>query len=58
MMCLMLKIVIHNPESETVIANIATDDLSFWLSLLDGAVQGEIKIYEMESGREYDCEAA
>jgi hypothetical protein len=49
----MLKIVIQNPGSETVINNVSPDELAFWKELLDGAVQGEIKVFEAETGREY-----
>jgi hypothetical protein len=49
----MLKIVIQNPSSETIINNVWPEQLEFWKDLLDGAVQGEIKILEAESGQEY-----
>lgn len=49
----MLKIVIQNPGSETVINNVSPDELAFWKDLLQGAVQGEIKVFEAETGREY-----
>jgi hypothetical protein len=49
----MLKIVIQNPSSETIINNVWPDQLEFWTDLLDGAVQGEIKILDMDSGQEY-----
>lgn len=49
----MLKIVIQNPSSETIINNIYPDELEFWRNLLDGAVQGEIKILDAVSGQEY-----
>lgn len=49
----MLKIVIQNPASETVINNVFPDELDFWKNLLDGAVRGEIKILDADSGLEY-----
>lgn len=49
----MLKIVIQNPCSETIINNVWPEQLDFWTSLLDGAVKGEIKVLEAESGQEY-----
>jgi hypothetical protein len=49
----MLKIVIQNPSSETVINNVFPDELEFWKNLLDGAVHGKIKILEADSGKEY-----
>jgi len=49
----MLKIVIQNPSSETIINNVYPDELDFWTDLLEGAVQGEIKIFDVDSGQEY-----
>jgi hypothetical protein len=49
----MLKIVIQNPSSETIINNVCPDELEFWKNLLDGAVRGEIKIFDADSGQEY-----
>ncbi|HEY9745503.1 MAG TPA: hypothetical protein V6C99_04740 [Oculatellaceae cyanobacterium] len=49
----MLKIVIQNPSSETVINNVWPEQLDFWHDLLDGAVQGEIRVLDAESGQEY-----
>ena len=49
----MLKIVIQNTSSETIINNVWPDQLDFWKSLLDGAVQGEIKVLDADSGQEY-----
>ena len=48
----MLKIVIQNPSSETIINNVFPDELDFWKELLDGAVRGEIKIIDQDSGRQ------
>ncbi|HEY9685390.1 MAG TPA: hypothetical protein V6C52_00285 [Coleofasciculaceae cyanobacterium] len=48
----MLKIVIQNPSSETIINNVCPDELDFWKDLLDGAVRGEIKIFDAD-GQEY-----
>lgn len=48
----MLKIVIQNPSSETVINNVCPDELEFWRNLLDGAVQGEIKVIDVTNGQE------
>jgi hypothetical protein len=48
----MLKIIIQNPTSETVINNVYPDELDFWRDLLDGAVRGEIRIVDMDSGQE------
>lgn len=50
---LMLKIVIQNPSSETIINNVCPEELGFWRELLDGAVQGDIKIFDTDSGEEY-----
>ena len=50
---MLLKIVIQNLESETVINNVGVDELGFWYDLLDGAVHGQIKVYEAETGQEY-----
>lgn len=47
----MLKIVIQNPSSETVINNVHPEELEFWRKLLDGAVRGEIKVLDAD-GRE------
>ncbi len=49
----MLKIVIQNPTSETIINNVYPEELEFWKNLLDGAVRGEIKILDAVSGQEY-----
>lgn len=49
----MLKIVIQNPSSETIINNVCPDELAFWQDLLKGAVRGEIKVFDAESGQEY-----
>lgn len=49
----MLKIVIQNPSSETIINNVWPEQLEFWKELLDGAVRGEIKVIEADSGQEY-----
>ena len=49
----MLKIVIQNPSSETIINNVYPDELAFWRDLLDGAVQGESKVFDSFSGEEY-----
>ena len=49
----MLKIVIQNPSSETIINNVYPEELEFWKNLLDGAVRGEIKILDAISGQEY-----
>ena len=49
----MLKIVIQNPTSETIINNVYPEELEFWRNLLDGAVRGEIKILNADSGEEY-----
>lgn len=49
----MLKIIIQNPTSETIINNVYPDELDFWRDLLDGAVRGEIKVIDMASGQEY-----
>lgn len=48
----MLKIVIQNPSSETVINNVFPDELDFWRNLLGGAVCGEVKVLDQASGRE------
>ena len=48
----MLKIIIQNPSSETVINNVYPDELDFWRDLLDGAVRGEIRVVDMTSGKE------
>lgn len=48
----MLKIVIQNPTSETVINNVDPDELDFWTELLEGAVQGEIKVFDTTNGQE------
>jgi len=50
----MLKIVIQNPDSETVINNIWPDQVEFWTDLLNGAVQGEIRVLDADSGQEVD----
>jgi hypothetical protein len=50
---MLLKIVIQNPDSETVINNVGVEELGFWYELLDGAVHGQIKVYDAESGLEY-----
>ena len=42
----MLKIVIQNPASETIINNITPEELDFWKALLDGAVRGEIIVLD------------
>lgn len=44
----MLKIVIQNPTSETIINNVYPDELPFWEALLNGAVKGEIKIIDLD----------
>jgi hypothetical protein len=49
----MLKIVIQNPSSETIINNVCPEELGFWRNLLDGAVRGEIKVFDVETGLEY-----
>ncbi len=49
----MLKIVIQNPSSETIINNVSPDDLDFWQDLLEGAVRGDIRIVDMESGLDH-----
>lgn len=50
----MLKIVIQNPSSETIINNVFPEELEFWKDLLDGAaVRGEIKVIDTNSGEEY-----
>jgi hypothetical protein len=49
----MLKIVIQNPTSETIINNVYPEELEFWRNLLDGAVRGEIKVLDADSGEEY-----
>lgn len=48
----MLKIIIQNPSSETVINNVYPDELDFWQDLLKDAVQGEIHVFDLESGQE------
>lgn len=50
----MLKIVIQNPNSETVINNIHPDELEFWCTLLDGAVEGDIRIVDLD-GNDYQA---
>jgi len=49
----MLKIVIQNPSSETIINNVYPEELDFWRNLLDGAVKGDIKVFDTDSGEEY-----
>jgi len=49
----MLKIVIQNPSSETVINNVHPEELEFWRDLLEGAVQGDIKVFNLDNGEEY-----
>ena len=49
----MLKIVIQNPSSETIINNVYPEELDFWRTLLDGAVKGDIKVFDTDSGEEY-----
>ena len=49
----MLKIVIRNPHSETVINNVYPEELDFWKELLDGAVRGDIQVIDVASGQEY-----
>ena len=44
----MLKIVIQNPTSETIINNVYPDELPFWEALLNGAVKGEIKVIDLD----------
>ncbi|MGE0199595.1 MAG: hypothetical protein AB7P76_01365 [Candidatus Melainabacteria bacterium] len=44
----MLKIVIQNPDSETVINNVWPDALPFWEALLDQAVRGDIHIVALD----------
>ena len=39
----MWKIVIQNPRSETVIHNVAHEELDFWTELLQGYVHGDIQ---------------
>jgi hypothetical protein len=51
----MLKIVIQNPTSETVINNVHPDELEFWNQLLEGVVQGEIKVFDAENGTEFQA---
>jgi hypothetical protein len=46
----MLKIVIQNPSCETVINNVCPDELPFWKALLDGAIQGEVKVLDQANG--------
>lgn len=50
---IMLKIVIQNPSSETIINNVYPEELEFWRNLLDGAVQGDIKVFNIDNGEEY-----
>lgn len=49
----MLKIVIRNTKSETVINNVYPEELEFWKELLDGSVRGDIKVIDVASGLEY-----
>lgn len=43
----MLKIIIKNATSETVIHNVYKEDLAFWRDLLDHAnVKGEVIVVE------------
>jgi hypothetical protein len=49
----MLKIVIQNPSSETIINNVYPEELEFWRDLLEGAVQGDIKVFNIDNGEEY-----
>jgi hypothetical protein len=51
----MLKIVIQNPHSETVINNVHPEELDFWRELLDGAVRGEIKVVDSLSGQDHQA---
>lgn len=50
----MLKIIIQNPASETIINNVYPDELAFWKELLEGSVQGVIRVVDAVSGLEYD----
>ncbi len=48
----MLKIIIENPSSETIINNVCPDELDFWRDLLDGAVRGNIRIIDVLSNEQ------
>ena len=50
----MLKIIIQNPSSETIINNVYPEELAFWKELLDGSVRGDIRVIDMTSGQDYD----
>jgi len=50
---MLLKIVVQNSDSETVINNVGEDELHFWFSVLEGSVNGDIKVYDSETGLEY-----
>ncbi len=48
----MWKIVIQNQSSETIIHNVSQDELEFWKELLEGHVQGEIKLVDTSASQE------
>jgi len=48
----MLKIIIENPSSETIINNVFPDELDFWRELLEGAVRGNIRVVDMLSNEQ------
>jgi hypothetical protein len=49
---LLIKIVIHNPNSETVVHNVQPPDLTHWLTLLGDCAKGIIRIYDEDTGFE------
>ncbi len=49
----MFKIIIQNPNSETVINNVYPEQVPFWESILEGVVQGEI-YFESLDGQKLD----
>jgi hypothetical protein len=49
---MLIKIVIHNPNSETVVHNVQPPDLTHWLTLLGECAKGIIRIYDEDTGLE------
>lgn len=44
------RIIIQNPDSNTVIRNVQPGELGFWRALLEGSVHGEIRIVKEQPG--------
>jgi hypothetical protein len=50
---MLLKILIENPASETVVHNVPVEDLDEWLSLLGECAHGKIRVLDAETGQDY-----